>query len=129
MLLTTLKSNLLVLIWLVICLMGVSFQIYRISSEYFAYKINARVKLVIKDDLEAPTISFCLPVVNLFKWKEMTQEERISILHFKNGTNITAYDALKETPATLDNINETLLKDTNTYSREQVLREKVLHLY
>ena len=115
MLFTTLKSNLLIIIWVVICVLGTCLQVYRICSEYFAYKISTRVELVVKDIMKVPTMSFCVEVTYLVKWKSMTHQERVSWLHFKNGTNITVYDAINETPQTLDKIHETLVKDSKTY--------------
>ena len=102
--LATLKCNILRLMWLVVCVLGTCLQVFHISSEFFAYKISTRVELVINDVIEVPTISFCFEMTNLIKWKELTKQERISILHFKNETNITSYDAINETPDSLEDI-------------------------
>ena len=108
MFLRTIKTNLSVIFWLVICLMGVSIQVNQISSEYFAYEVTTRVELILKKGIEVPTMSFCMLISRLFKWKDMTQEERVSILHDKNGKKRAAYDALNETKSSLDSIEKTL---------------------
>ena len=71
--------------------------------------------LVIKDDLKVPTMILCMEVGRLFKWKDMTQQERISILHYKNGSKMTDYDARNETPESLDRIQDTLLNDSRSF--------------
>ena len=56
-------------------------------------------------------MTFCS---RLFKWKDMTQQKRISILHYKNGSKITASDARNETAESLDHIQDILLNDSRS---------------
>ena len=102
------KLNLKIVTWFVICLVAVSVQVYHISSEYFVYGITTRVELVIQKTMEVPTMSFCILTSYLFKWHNMTQQERISALHLKNETNIIAYDAINESPESLASLKSIL---------------------
>lgn len=108
--------------------MGVSVQVYHISSEYFAYGITTRVELIIKDNLEIPTMSFCILASYLFKWENMSKEERISILHDNNIINRTVYDAINKNEESLANINYTLESITSADAWDHMLDGLILNI-
>ena len=83
-------------LWLVFCLAGVAVQVYQISSQFFAYGITTNVQLLIEDDMEVPTISFCFELIMTIDWEKTTKEERLSILHTSDGRPLLDYDVEKE---------------------------------
>ena len=70
----------LTVIWMIFCLVGNVFQVYHISSQYFAYGINTNVQLAVDDILELPTLTLCFELSQVVNWTDLTREERVEIL-------------------------------------------------
>lgn len=92
-------------LWLVFCLVGATFQVYKISAQFFAYDISTNVQLRVDDEMDIPTLNFCFEQIVVIDWKKTTQKERLFLLHSpETGFPKLDYDVNLETNASLNRL-------------------------
>ena len=69
------------LLFKVICLIGLSWQLFELSSEYLKYKVIIRATLFIPDEIEDLSMGICLPVAFAIDYNKFNNE---------SGSNWTA---------------------------------------
>lgn len=109
----------LTVIWMIFCLVGNVFQVYHISSQYFAYGINTNVQLAVDDILELPTLTLCFELSQVVKWTDLTREERVKIVSTSamfgmKATNLVkGYNIANETEEEIARLPSLVKNNTN----------------
>ena len=62
------------LLFKVTCLMGLSWQLFELSTEYFKYKVNSRTTVFIPEQVEDKSMGICIPVVYSIDYKKFNTE-------------------------------------------------------
>ena len=62
------------LLFKVTCLMGLSWQLIDISSEYFKYKVDIQTFVFIPEEVEDLSMGICLPIEIIINYKKFNTE-------------------------------------------------------
>ena len=62
------------LLFQITCLIGLSWQLFEISTEYFKYKVSCRTTVFLPEQVEDLSMGICLPVASVIDYKKIHTE-------------------------------------------------------
>ena len=107
----TLYKRILASLYIVICLVGLMWQLIEVSIEYFKYETSTGIRMLFPDDVTFPDISVCLRYTDILDFDELNKQtdrsysfttEDKMVRHYQE--NLTVNQIFSFTP----NVNETL---------------------
>lgn len=115
--------KLLHLIFLTLCTLGLTWQVYEVSNEYFVYDTNTRIKIQYPYEIEIPSLTLCLrytDVLNITKaniqLKNNWTNENGEYFIRKIQNEITTKEIFDYTPGKYEIIDHLYFRDSTGYS-------------
>ena len=85
-----------IVLWLIMCFSGTSFQFYHVSSHYFSYGITTNVQMATEDYFTVPVTIICFETLQVIQWHKLTHNERLQILQDDLGVDTFKYETSDE---------------------------------
>ena len=73
------RPRYIILIYLVCSILN-NLHIYQICDEYFRYDVTSNVRIAVPQELQFPSMTICVDIVNALEWTQMTPELRRYLL-------------------------------------------------
>lgn len=120
---TTFQTTL-AITWIILCVSGNGFQVYNIASEYFSYQILTELQVVIPEDLDFPSFTFCFHLTQMLMWKDMSHDEMVTVLQshpkFKEILSQNGHD--------LGNKSSPLIKSLPSIMKDTTNRDNLVQM-
>src|SRR5258708_7207386 len=75
-------------LWMIGCLFGNVFQVYHVTDQYLLYEINTNVIVENEKEIDLPSMIYCIDILSLLKWDDLTEDQIKAVLRGENGHSI-----------------------------------------
>ena len=110
-----------IVLWMMMCLLGTTFQFYHVSSLYFSYGITTNVQMVIENNFTPPNTILCFETLQVIQWHKLTHSERLQILQDDLGADIFNYETSDEDNESIQRLPSILKASPDLLPRYQAV--------